>query len=143
MLQQIQATVASADVLVAALPLRQLFALCTRAHSMISVDTGPAHAAAALDLPLVVLFGAEPQRLWLPRGPSSSPVLGVGGPPDSVRVDQIPVEAVFSDVVRTPAKSGVAIPLSLRRPVGRRHAISCILRTSILAASLCLTAAGC
>lgn len=95
MLQQIQAAVASRDVLVAALPLRQLFALCTRAHSMISVDTGPAHAAAALDLPLVVIFGAEPQRLWLPRGPSSVPVLGVGGPPDSVRVDQIPVEAVF------------------------------------------------
>ena len=27
-----------------------------RAHSMISVDTGPAHAA-ALDCPLVVIFG--------------------------------------------------------------------------------------
>jgi ADP-heptose:LPS heptosyltransferase len=95
MLQQIEAAVASRDVLVAALPLRELFALCTRAHSMISVDTGPAHAAAALDLPLVVVFGAEPQRLWLPRGPSSTLVLGVGGPPDSARVDQIPVEAVF------------------------------------------------
>ena len=96
MLQQIEATAASENVLVAALPLRPLFGLCKRAHSMISVDTGPAHAAAALDLPLVVLFGAEPQRLWLPRGPSSSPVLGVGGPPDSLRVDQIPVEAVFN-----------------------------------------------
>lgn len=95
MLQQIEAAITSRDVLVAALPLRELFALCTRAHSMISVDTGPAHAAAALDLPLVVMFGAEPQRLWLPRGPASSPVLGVGGPPDSVRVDQIPVEAVY------------------------------------------------
>jgi heptosyltransferase-2/heptosyltransferase-3 len=33
------------------------------AHSCISVDTGPAHAAAALDCPLVVLFGrANPNR---------------------------------------------------------------------------------
>jgi ADP-heptose:LPS heptosyltransferase len=96
MLQQIQAGAAGQHVLIAALPLRPLFALCKRAHSMISVDTGPAHAAAALDLPLVVLFGAEPQRLWLPRGPSSSLVLGVGGPPDSMRVDQITVDAVFN-----------------------------------------------
>jgi heptosyltransferase-2/heptosyltransferase-3 len=62
---------------------------------MISVDTGPAHAAAALGLPLVVMFGAGAQRYWLPRSSSSSPVIGVGGKPASVRVDQIPVDAVF------------------------------------------------
>ncbi len=39
--------------------LRELFALAEAAHSMISVDTGPAHAAAALSVPLVVLYGAE------------------------------------------------------------------------------------
>jgi ADP-heptose:LPS heptosyltransferase len=64
-------------------------------HSMISVDTGPAHAAAALGLPLVVMYGAESQQYWLPRSHSGSPVVGVGGPPESVRVDQIPVERVF------------------------------------------------
>lgn len=33
-------------------------ALLQRAHSMISVDTGPAHAA-ALDCPLVVILGVH------------------------------------------------------------------------------------
>lgn len=45
------------------LPLRRLLALLSIAHSCISVDTGPAHAAAALNCPLVVLFGkASPNR---------------------------------------------------------------------------------
>ena len=45
------------------LPLRRLLALLSIAHSCISVDTGPAHAAAALNCPLVVLFGkASPSR---------------------------------------------------------------------------------
>lgn len=45
------------------LPLRRLLALLSMAHSCISVDTGPAHAAAALNCPLVVLFGkASPTR---------------------------------------------------------------------------------
>jgi hypothetical protein len=83
------------SVVVAEVGLRRLFALCEASHSMISVDTGPAHAAAALGLPLVVMYGAEEQRFWLPRSPTDSAVIGVGGPPHSVRVDQIPVEAVF------------------------------------------------
>jgi ADP-heptose:LPS heptosyltransferase len=45
------------------LPLRRLLALLSISHSCISVDTGPAHAAAALNCPLVVLFGkASPSR---------------------------------------------------------------------------------
>jgi ADP-heptose:LPS heptosyltransferase len=95
MLRQLQAATNSPDVVVADLPLRLLFALCDRAHSMVSIDTGPAHAAAALSLPLVVMYGAENPRLWLPRGPAAAAVLGVGGPPGSVRVDQIPVDEVF------------------------------------------------
>ncbi|MFA5058764.1 MAG: glycosyltransferase family 9 protein, partial [Opitutaceae bacterium] len=48
----------SDGVLVAAdhLPIPRLFALLELAHSMISVDTGPAHAAATMGCPLVVLF---------------------------------------------------------------------------------------
>jgi heptosyltransferase-2/heptosyltransferase-3 len=84
------------SVVVAGTGLRRLFALCEVSHSMISVDTGPAHAAAALGLPLVVMYGAGPQRFWLPRSISGSPVLGVGGPPESTRVDQISVDAVFN-----------------------------------------------
>jgi heptosyltransferase-2/heptosyltransferase-3 len=89
-----EATVLDA-VATATLPLSDLFALCAVAHSMISVDTGPAHAAAAVGLPLVVLFGAESQQVWLPRSASSSPVIGIGGPPICNRLDQIPESTVF------------------------------------------------
>jgi ADP-heptose:LPS heptosyltransferase len=49
---------------VASLALRPL---CEPAHRMICIDTGPAHAAAALGLPQVVLFGGQPQSRRLPR----------------------------------------------------------------------------
>jgi ADP-heptose:LPS heptosyltransferase len=45
----------------------RLLALLERADSMISVDTGPAHAAAALDCPLTVMFANADQRWWRPR----------------------------------------------------------------------------
>jgi ADP-heptose:LPS heptosyltransferase len=95
LLEWIAAAAQLPAVVAAEPPLPRLLALCVRAHSMISVDTGPAHAAAALGLPLVVLFGAHPQQQWLPRSPSGSPVIGVGGPPQSTRLDQISVETVF------------------------------------------------
>jgi ADP-heptose:LPS heptosyltransferase len=41
---------------------------------MISIDTGPARAAAALCLPLVVLYGVQSARVWLPRSGGHSPV---------------------------------------------------------------------
>jgi ADP-heptose:LPS heptosyltransferase len=53
-----------------ALPMGRLLALQERAAGMVSVDTGPAHSGAALDCPLVVLFGeADPVR-YAPRSPS-------------------------------------------------------------------------
>ena len=94
MLEEIRAAAGRPRVVVAGIGLRELFALCDTAHSMISVDTGPAHAAAALSLPLVVLYGAETPRYWLPRTPSGSPVVAVRGPPLATRADQVPVEAV-------------------------------------------------
>jgi hypothetical protein len=96
LLEWIAAAAQLPAVVAAELPLPRLLALCARAHSMVSVDTGPAHAAAALGLPLVVLFGAHSQQQWLPRSPSGSPVIGVGGPPHSTRLDQISVETVFT-----------------------------------------------
>jgi ADP-heptose:LPS heptosyltransferase len=83
-------------VVAAELPLGRLLALCARADSMISVDTGPAHAAAALSLPLVVMFGAHSQQEWLPRSPTGSVVVGVGGPPHTRRLDEISVDTVFA-----------------------------------------------
>jgi len=95
MLEEIRAMANVATAVVVGNTLRELFALAAVAHSMISVDTGPAHAAAALSVPLVVLYGAEAPQQWLPRSPDGTPVRAVGGPPNSTRADQIPVEVVF------------------------------------------------
>lgn len=54
------------------LPIPRLLALQERALGMVSVDTGPAHSAAALDCPLVVLFGAVDPGFYAPRGPSQA-----------------------------------------------------------------------
>ena len=64
--------------LAAELPVRRLLPLIARATGMISVDTGPAHAAAALDCPLVVMFGEQDQRVWRPRSRQAE-VIVVGG----------------------------------------------------------------
>jgi ADP-heptose:LPS heptosyltransferase len=53
-----------------ALPMSRLLALQERASGMISVDTGPAHSAAALDCPLVVLFSEANVTRYTPRSPS-------------------------------------------------------------------------
>lgn len=95
MLHEIRTSAKVADVAVVGNGLRELFALCESAHSMISVDTGPAHAAAALSVPLVVLYGAESPTYWLPRSPDGSAVVSVGGPPRATRADQVSVEEVF------------------------------------------------
>jgi ADP-heptose:LPS heptosyltransferase len=95
MLHEIRAAAGLANVAVVGNGLRELFALYERADSMVSVDTGPAHAAAAASLPLAVLYGAQSPLYWLPRSPSGSAVVGVGGPPGSNRADQVPLEPVF------------------------------------------------
>lgn len=113
LLEWIAAAAQLPAVAAAELPLPRLLALCARSHSMISVDTGPAHAAAALGLPLVVLFGAHSPQQWLPRSPSGSQVSGVGGPPQSDRLDQISVEAVFAAwcaLVTAPQAPGTPAP---------------------------------
>jgi ADP-heptose:LPS heptosyltransferase len=96
MLREIQAAAAMPQVTVAAVPLRRLLALCESGHSMISIDTGPAHIAAAMDLPLVVMYGSESPARWLPRSASGSAVIAVGGPPASTRVDQLSIDDVFN-----------------------------------------------
>jgi len=95
LLESIRAATALPCVSSASTGLRPLFALCEVAHSMISADSGPAHSAAALGVPLVVLYGVQSPKVWLPRSSSGSPVLGVGGPPEFERVEQISVTAVL------------------------------------------------
>jgi len=65
----------------AVLPIGRLKALLEVAHSMVSVDTGPAHLAAAMGCPLVVLFGNRPPSMWAPRSAGGSAVRVVGGVP--------------------------------------------------------------
>ena len=67
-------------------PLRRLFALLRSAHSLISVDTGPAHAAAALGCPLVVLFGQTDPRANRPVS-AHAPVQVVTDPPGAPVLD--------------------------------------------------------
>jgi len=99
---QIAIRVGTPDIEVAALPLGCLKALLETAHSMISVDTGPAHLAAALGCPLVVLFGGRSPRIWAPRSGRRSAVSVIGGLPDIRRVDQIQVEPVLEAWCRLP-----------------------------------------
>ena len=89
------ARVSGAEVAARDLPLRRLMALAEIADGMLSVDTGPAHVAAAMGCPLAVLFGAQPPSLWLPRSPTGSAVIALGGPPQHSRVSEIgPREAI-------------------------------------------------
>jgi hypothetical protein len=50
------------------LPIPRLVALLARAAGLITVDSGPAHAAAAVGCPLVVLFGKALPSLYRPWG---------------------------------------------------------------------------
>lgn len=53
------------------LPVEVLLPLLERAQSMVTVDTGPAHAAAALGCPTVTLFGRADSALYRPGGVST------------------------------------------------------------------------
>ncbi|MEP6907431.1 MAG: glycosyltransferase family 9 protein, partial [Pseudoxanthomonas sp.] len=75
------------------LPIPRLLAMIEQSHSLVSVDTGPAHAAAALGCPLVVLYGAASPKKWRPLGPATILTLG-GEKGEQSRVSDIPVEDV-------------------------------------------------
>jgi heptosyltransferase-2/heptosyltransferase-3 len=78
------------------LPLPRLIALAASAHSMVAVDTGPAHVAAAMDCPSVVLFGQFGSRRWKPRAPHSTVIaLGPEAPTPGRKVmDLMPAEVL-------------------------------------------------
>lgn len=63
------------------LPIPRLLALLARAASLIAVDTGPAHAAAALGCPTVALFGHIDPWLYRPGG-ATTPAATVTGTVD-------------------------------------------------------------
>jgi heptosyltransferase-2/heptosyltransferase-3 len=115
-LQSIRAAMAQPGVEVVAkeLPLPRLKALLTMAHSMISVDTGPAHLAAAMGCPLVVMFGGGSVSHWRPRSSTPEAVHVLGGPPVSTRVDAIAPEQVIEAWRSLPPRGNVAAPETSR-----------------------------
>ena len=60
------------------LPIPVLLPLLARASGLVSVDTGPAHAAAALGCPTVALFGTSDPKLYRPGGVSTPAVVVTG-----------------------------------------------------------------
>jgi len=84
------------------LPIPRLIALLERAAGLITVDSGPAHAAAAVDCPLVVLFGKALPSLYRPWGTANADVKvlcgQVAGQPDMLGIDPGSVIAAWSEL---------------------------------------------
>jgi ADP-heptose:LPS heptosyltransferase len=99
------------EVVARNLPLPRLRALLAVAHSMISVDTGPAHLAAAMGCPLVVMFGSVAPTHWMQRASSPEAVHALGGPPRSRRVDAITPDEVIDAWRGLPPRIATASPI--------------------------------
>jgi heptosyltransferase-2/heptosyltransferase-3 len=56
-----------------------LIALLARGEALITVDSGPAHAAAAVGCPQIVLFGRASPSLYRPWGTAAAPVTVLTG----------------------------------------------------------------
>ena len=93
------------------LPIRTLLPLLERAYSMISVDTGPAHAAAALGCPTVSLFGTANATLFRPGG-ATTPAVALTGTVNGVQnilgITAESVIAAWLDLIRSAANAGCA-----------------------------------
>jgi heptosyltransferase-2/heptosyltransferase-3 len=90
------------------LPIPRLVALLARAAGLISVDSGPAHAAAAVDCPLVVLFGKALPSLYRPWGTAGADVKvlcgEIAGAPNMLGIEPRSVIAAWSSLkLREPA----------------------------------------
>ena len=99
------------------LTVRRLLALLEVAQGMISVDTGPAHAAAAMDCPLVVMFGEQDQRVWRPRSRRGA-VIALGGEAgDASRIDDLSVADVMHAWRRLEKRHAPPTPARALTPV--------------------------
>lgn len=76
------------------LPIPALLPLLERAAGMVSVDTGPSHAAAALGCPTVALFGDANPDLYRPGGPETPAVVLMGRSPDPKRHGQYDIAGI-------------------------------------------------
>jgi hypothetical protein len=85
------------------LPIEILLPLLEHAQSLISVDTGPAHAAAALNCPTVALFGTGDPLLYRPGGVTTPAVALVGnlhGRADILGIEPDTVLSAWQDLTR-------------------------------------------
>jgi heptosyltransferase-2/heptosyltransferase-3 len=84
------------------LPIPRLVALLARAAGLITVDSGPAHAAAAVGCPLVVLFGKALPSLYRPWGTAGADVKvlcgQLAGDPDMLGIESRSVIAAWSSL---------------------------------------------
>ncbi len=84
------------------LPVGRLVALLARAAGLITVDSGPAHAAAGVGCPLVVLFGKASPSLYRPWGTAGADVKllcgEVAGEPDMLGIDAPRVIEAWADL---------------------------------------------
>lgn len=82
------------------LPIPRLVALLDRADGLVTVDSGPAHAAAAVGCPQVVLFGKALPSLYRPWGTAGADVQlltgQVDGEPSMLGIDARSVIAAWS-----------------------------------------------
>jgi heptosyltransferase-2/heptosyltransferase-3 len=84
------------------LPIPRLVALLERAAGLITVDSGPAHAAAAVGCPLVALFGKALPSLYRPWGTAGADVKvlcgRIAGEPDMQGIESRSVIAAWSSL---------------------------------------------
>jgi heptosyltransferase-2/heptosyltransferase-3 len=82
------------------LPVPRLVSLLDRADGLVTVDSGPAHAAAAVGCPQVVLFGRASPSLYRPWGTAGADVRlltgQVAGEPNMLGIDAGSVIAAWS-----------------------------------------------
>ncbi len=86
------------------LPIPRLIALLARGSALITVDSGPAHAAAAVGCPQIVLFGKALPSLYRPWGSGGAPVTvltgQVNGVPDICGIEADAVIEAWSRLPR-------------------------------------------
>jgi len=84
------------------LPIPRLVAMLERGAGLITVDSGPAHAAAAVGCPQVVLFGRAPPWLYRPWGAAGADVQvlcgQIDGEPDMLGIETRSVIAAWANL---------------------------------------------
>jgi ADP-heptose:LPS heptosyltransferase len=85
------------------LPIPRLVALLAHADALITVDSGPAHAAAAVGCPQVVLFGKALPSLYRPRGVAGADVKvlcgTIDGEPNMLGIQTVDVIEAWGSLI--------------------------------------------